>query len=157
MNPCVDSCCILFSLFEVAVCKAIVDLGFVVDSSGSISRRNWALMRAFLKEVADEFDISPFGTRIAAVAYSTKPKVVFKFNTLKGAQLNVDEVNKKLDNMPHQRGLTYIDRAMIAANNEVFTKAAGMRDDVPKVWPQGAQLFTIKHHSILNNSFVAHS
>ena len=90
-------------------------------------------MREFLKQVADQFDISPSGTHVAAVAYSTKPAVVFKFNTLQGAQLNVDEVNKRLDKMPHQRGLTFIDRALVLANNEVFTKAGGMRDDIPKV------------------------
>ena len=115
------------------MCDATIDLAFIVDSSGSISRRNWARMREFLKEVADEFDISPSGTHVAALAYSTKAQVVFKFNTLQGARLNVDEVSRLLDRMPHQRGFTFIDKALIKANNEIFTKAGGMRDDKPKV------------------------
>ena len=90
-------------------------------------------MKDFLKEVADEFDISPSGTHVAALAYSTRAQVVFKFNTLQGARLNVDEVSRLLDRMPHQRGFTFIDKALIKANDEVFTKAGGMRDDKPKV------------------------
>ena len=123
-----------YRLFLEVACQAIVDLAFIVDSSGSISRRNWALMRKFLKEVVDEFDISPSGTHVAAVAYSTNPQVVFKFNTLQGAQLNVDEVNKKLDRMPHQRGFTYIDRALRLADEQVFNVKDGMRRDVTKVY-----------------------
>ena len=91
-------------------------------------------MREFLKEVVDEFDISPSGTHVAAVAYSTNPQVVFKFNTLQGARLNVDEVNKKLDRMPHQRGFTYIDRALRLADEQVFNGKDGMRPDVTKVY-----------------------
>ena len=124
----------MYRLFVEVACQAIVDLAFIVDSSGSISRRNWALMREFLKEVVDEFDISPSGTHVAAVAYSTNPQVVFKFNTLQGARLNVGEVNKKLDRMPHQRGFTYIDRALRLADEQVFNVKDGMRRDVTKVY-----------------------
>ena len=51
----------------------------------------------------------------------------------KAPRLNVDEVSRLLDRMPHQRGFTFIDKALIKANNEIFTKAGGMRDDKPKV------------------------
>ena len=57
-------------------------------------------MKAFLKQLADEFDISPSGTHVAVVAYSTNPQVVFKFNTLQGSQLNTVEVKKLLDSIP---------------------------------------------------------
>ena len=120
-------------LLLVTECKPIVDLAIIVDSSGSISRRNWILMKDFLKQLADEFDISPSGTHVAAVAYSTNPKVVFKFNTLQGSQLNADEVKKLLDSIPHQRGLTYIDRALLFADSVIFTVDNGMRPQVTKV------------------------
>ena len=117
----------------VTECQPIVDLAIIVDSSGSISRRNWVLMKAFLKQLADEFDISPSGTHVAVVAYSTNPQVVFKFNTLQGSQLNTVEVKKLLDSIPHQRGLTYIDRALLFADGEIFTVENGMRPQVTKV------------------------
>ena len=119
--------------FLVTECEPVVDIAIIVDSSGSISRRNWILMKDFLKQLADEFDISPSGTHVAAVAYSTNPKVVFKFNTLQGSQLNADEVKKLLDRIPHQRGLTYIDRALLFADGEIFTVQNGMRPQVTKV------------------------
>ena len=90
-------------------------------------------MKAFLKQLTDEFDISPSGTHVAVVAYSTNPRVVFKFNTLQGSQLNTDKVKKLLDSIPHQRGLTYIDRALLFADGEIFTVQNGMRPQVTKV------------------------
>ena len=45
----------------------------------------------------------------------------------------MDEVVKVLDGLPWQRGFTYIDKALEQAAQRVFTTAAGMRSNVPKV------------------------
>lgn len=115
------------------VCDTTVDLAIIVDSSGSISRRNWVLMKNFVKQVVEKFEVSSAGTHVAGVVYSTLASVVLKFNTLQGAELNVDEVNKKFDEMKHSRGFTFIDKALLLADREVFTKDEGMRADKPKV------------------------
>ena len=58
---------------------------------------------------------------------------MLRFNSLSGSKLNVNEVVKVLDGLPWQRGFTYIDKALEQAAQEVFTTAAGMRSNVPKV------------------------
>ena len=45
----------------------------------------------------------------------------------------MDEVVKVLDGLAWQRGFTYIDKALEQAAQGVFTTAAGMRSNVPKV------------------------
>ena len=90
-------------------------------------------MLNFLKKVISEFNVGPDGTHVAVVAYSTNSKLEFTFNTLTGAQITAEEYGKLIDNMGFQRGFTYIDKALIMADEQVFTTAAGMRPEVPQV------------------------
>ena len=114
-------------------CEAAVDMAFIVDSSGSISNRNWIRMKEFLKSVTNQFDIGPDTSHVAIVSYSTHPKVELRFNDLRGAQLTKENIELRIDEMRHQRGLTYIDRALMLTDNQVFTARGGMRPNVPKV------------------------
>lgn len=132
----------LYPVFIEEACKAIVDLAFVIDSSGSISGRNWRLLKAFIKEAIDAFDVSPKGTHIASVSYSTRPVVDYRFNTLIGDKLNAPGLHKFVDKIRHQRGFTYIDRALALANKEIFSDKGGMRQAVKKVSPSNNQSLT---------------
>ena len=90
-------------------------------------------MKDFIKLIIRKFKVGPEKTHVSIVEYSTNPKVVFKFNALKGDQITVENYDKLVDAMLWQRGFTYIDKALILAAREVYTVAAGMRDDVKKV------------------------
>ena len=114
-------------------CKAVLDIAFLVDSSGSISSTNLRKMKQFLKSIVNEFEVGPDGTHVAIVVYSNDPAVVLGFNGLLGSQLTTEAVETKIDAMPHLRGFTFIDKALKQARDQVFTKANGMRADVPKV------------------------
>ena len=122
-----------FVFFLVPRCKAKVDLAFIVDSSGSISTTNWIRMKEFLKSVVNEFNVADKWTHVAVIAYSTNPKVVLRFNDLKGSALTAAAVNTRIDGMKHQRGLTFIDKALRKAQESVFRTYYGMREDVTKV------------------------
>lgn len=114
-------------------CKATADVAFLVDSSGSIGRRRWPLMIDFLKKVINVFNVGPDGTHIAVIAYSSNTKLEFTFNALSGAQITADEYGKLIDKIGFQRGFTYIDKALIMADEQVFTTSAGMRPGVSQV------------------------
>lgn len=118
---------------SVPDCRKAADVAFIVDSSGSIGRTNWERTKRFLKRIVSKLDIGPTTTHIATISYSTNPETVLRFNTLSGSRLNVNEVVKVLDGLPWQRGFTYIDKALEQAARGVFTTAAGMRSNVPKV------------------------
>lgn len=123
----------LFIYFLVKECKAAVDIAFLVDSSGSISRKNFVKMKNFLKTLVNSFDIGPDAAHFAIIAYSTKAKTMLKFSDLRGNQITSEAVIKKIDSLPHQRGLTFIDKALRLAEGEVFNTANGMRKVIVKV------------------------
>lgn len=107
----------------------MVDIAFVIDSSGSIGRSNWERMKRFLKALVSKLDVSPSATHIAAVAYSTNPEVVMRFKNFQGT----DQVNQVFDRMRWQRGYTYTDKALLLADEDLFQAPNGMRSNVPKV------------------------
>ena len=123
----------MFFLLLLA-CKVSADVAFIVDSSGSIGRRKWPLVLAFVKKVINEFNVGPNGTHVAVVVYSTNAKLEFPFNVVSGYEITAEEYGKRIDRIRYQRGFTYIDKALKLANEQVFVTSAGMRPGVPKVY-----------------------
>ena len=120
----------IFTLFlSDKECRSVVDIAFIIDSSGSIGRSNWQRMQRFLKALVSKLDVSDSATHIAAVAYSNNPEVVMRFSNFQG----VDQVNRLFDEMPWQRGYTYTDKALLLADSDLFQISNGMRPGVPKV------------------------
>ena len=107
-------------------CNTTVDLGFIIDSSGSIARRNYAKIKGFVKYLARSFGISPTGSRAGIVLYSTRASVKAHF----GQYPTTEEFNNLVDGLPHERGLTYIDKALELAASQLFPRA---RKDVPRI------------------------
>ncbi|XP_015750459.1 PREDICTED: uncharacterized protein LOC107330348, partial [Acropora digitifera] len=118
---------------EKFVCDIVADVAFIVDSSGSIGRRNWAKMLEFIKEMVKAFNVGADKTHIAVVAYSTDAKVEFKFDALTGPSVTEEGYGRLIDRIRFQRGFTFIDKALLLADREVFTTAAGMRPELPQI------------------------
>ena len=106
-----------------------MDIAFIIDSSGSIGRTNWERMKRFLKALVSKLDVSSSATHIAAIAYSNNPEVVMRFNGIQGT----NQVNQLFDGMRYQRGFTYIDKALLLADTDLFQTSNGMRPNVAKV------------------------
>lgn len=106
-----------------------MDIAFIMDSSGSIGRRNWEKLKRFVKSIVSRFDVGFSATHVAVIAYSTNPVVEMRFwNTQ-----STDEVNQVIDKIPWQRGMTYSNKALLLADRDIFTIANGMRPEAPKV------------------------
>lgn len=54
---------------------SIVDLVFIVDASGSIGRENFTRMLDFVKDVIQDFKISPNATRVGLVLFASQARV----------------------------------------------------------------------------------
>ena len=114
-------------------CPIPMDATFIIGSSGSIgSSRNWIRLLSFVQTLVTVFGVSPSGTHVSLIPYSTDPRLALKFNTLSGSLLSVQEVNRQVARLRWQKGFNRIDKAMDLADKEVLTSAAGMRD-VPRV------------------------
>lgn len=110
-----------------------MDFAFILDGSGSISAKNWVRIKDFVKRIVDSFDVSPQGTQFALLEYSDEPKVYLRFNDFTDAQLNGVNVKRKVEEILQSKGKTFIDKALILANQEIFTVEGGMRPGVKKV------------------------
>lgn len=110
-------------------CSPVLDVAFIVDSSGSIGRRNWARLKRFLMSLTSKLNVGQANTHVSAIAYSTDAEVVFRFNELQ----STEEVNKGFDGMAWQKGYTHIDKALQLADSDLLTTSSGMRSNAAKV------------------------
>ena len=110
-----------------------MDTTFIIGSSGTAcSSSNWNRVLSFVQTLVRYFGVSPSGSHIALIRYSSDPNLVLKFNTLTGSRLSVSEVNGQVARLVCRPGFNRIDKAMDLADKEVLTSPAGMRD-VPRV------------------------
>ena len=103
-----------------------MDLAFIIDSSGSIGRRNYLKQKDFVKEVAKSFGLSPSQSRAAMVLYSNSASVKARFGQFASAA----EFSQAVDDLPYERGLTRIDKALDLAATDIFPES---RAGVPKI------------------------
>lgn len=117
----------------VRQCKSNVDLAIIVSSSESINAKEWSRIKRFLRSLVKVFNVEPSGTHIAFVVYGTRAQVALKFNELRGSQVTPSAVIQRINSLPRQLGLRFIDKALRLAEREVFTEASGARKNVAKV------------------------
>ena len=106
-----------------------MDVAFLIDSSGSISFRNFRKVKNFVVELASKFDISPGGSRAAVVVYSTRATTRIRFTDYStyGSFANA------VQSLRHERGYTRIDLALQRAYFDVFSRRGKPRFLVPKI------------------------
>ena len=112
-----------------AKCRAIADVGFIVDSSDSLARE-YSKEKEFVKSVADSLHLSPDrGSQVAVVLFSSYSQLSIKFTD----HTNASDFKRAVDALPLMKSTTRIDRALTTAYNEMFNEKNGMRVKVPKV------------------------
>ena len=65
---------------EVPACETPVDIAFLADSSGSISRPNFIKEKTFINDVAKSFVIDKARSRAALVLFSNSASVKIRFS-----------------------------------------------------------------------------
>eukprot|EP00111_Clytia_hemisphaerica_P023393 TCONS_00068905-protein len=118
---------------KTEVCAVPVDLGFIIDASGSIGSVNFQKILQFVAKIVDAFDIRPNGTHVGVIYYSDDAKLAFNFNKFEGDALNRENVVNEINKIVVTEGQTRIDLALKKAKEELFTEAGGMRPDKPKI------------------------
>ena len=107
---------------------ADVDLGFILDSSGSISKIEHDEEKDFLKQIASHFKISVNGSHEAVISFSANAELVIKLNEHKDQA----SFEAAVDRIPLTRGYTRIDKALRVAKDELFAESNGARKSVSK-------------------------
>ena len=111
-----------------ALCKTKVDVGFVLDSSGSL-RNDYGKEKDFLKSLAATFGISDDGGRAGVVTFSYYTEHSIKLND----HTDLSSFNDAVDNIALMGSTTRIDKALRLTQKEMFTLANGHRPGVSKL------------------------
>lgn len=101
------------------VCAARVDLGFLLDGSGSIIRNakgNFRRLINFMKVFLSLFPYRGGKTRVGVVLFSTRAHLIFGFNRYK----NSKSIYRALDRIRYPHGKTYLGRALNFAGRRLF-------------------------------------
>ncbi|XP_073324867.1 matrilin-4 [Pagrus major] len=82
-------------------CKsANIDLVLLIDGSKSVRPQNFELVKKFVNQVVDSLDVSPHGTRVGLIQYSSRVRTEFPLNMyhtadeIKAAVMKVDYMEK---------------------------------------------------------------
>ena len=94
-------------------------MAFIIDSSGSIGKRNYLKEKAFVKAVAKSFGIEAGQSQGAMVLYSNSASVKARF----GEYSTLEEFKTAVDQLPYERGQTRIDKALALAASDIFPDA----------------------------------
>ncbi|XP_078372611.1 cochlin-like [Oculina patagonica] len=117
------------ALASGGACKTQVDLGFLIDGSGSINyygAGNFQKCLEFVKSLTRAFSISPTGTRVGAIVFSYRSKLQFSFNQFKTQQ----EVEAAIGRIKYPGYTTYAGKGLKMAGEKLFND---VRNGVPRV------------------------
>ncbi|XP_067666686.1 uncharacterized protein [Haliotis asinina] len=110
-------------------CKTEMDLAFIVDGSGSVSRTNYDRMLAFINDVIDNLRINEDEIQVSALEFSTTVGDIVTFNnfTTKAA------LKSSILRMRKRNGGTSTHLAIQEAGDTLFNTSTGARPNAKRV------------------------
>ncbi|TKS81850.1 Collagen alpha-1(XIV) chain [Collichthys lucidus] len=109
--------------------EAIADIVILVDGSWSIGRLNFRLVRMFLENLVNAFDVGIDKTRIGLAQYSGDPRIEWHLNAFSSKDAVIDAVK----NLPYKGGNTLTGLALTYILENCFKPESGSRPGVPKI------------------------
>ena len=101
----------------------MVDLAFVIDGSGSIEhygRGNFKRCLRFVQRVVRQFKINSGRTRVGIILYSTRPRLMFRFNKYNRRKR---QLLSAINRIPYPKGWTKTGWAMRYSYSTLFRYA----------------------------------
>ena len=109
-----------------------LELFFVTDESGSVGYSNYQIMKDFVYDIVNAFDIGPDDVQVGLMSYSSSYTFRFYLSTYSSKGL----VLTAISSLPYNSGGTNTAGAINGIRSYAFTEANGARpasDGVPKV------------------------
>ena len=109
-------------------CKLILDICFIMDSSGSLARE-YHKEKQFLNAVIDNLNLGENEVRAGVITFSYYVELSIKLNQF----YRREDFKKKVTSIPLMRSTTRIDKALRMVQNEFFSVSNGARPGIPKL------------------------
>ncbi|CAM9616713.1 unnamed protein product, partial [Lampetra fluviatilis] len=117
----------LVAVYECAS-SAVADIVILVDGSWSIGRLNFRLVRQFIEQLVNSFDIGD-KIRVGLAQYSGDPRTEWNLNSFSTKDTTLEAVR----NLPYKGGNTLTGLALTYIRENSFTPDAGAREGVNKI------------------------
>ena len=115
---------ICFFIVGAKPCRRKVDIGFVLDSSGSVSTSNYQNMKTFVKDLTNFFTISPDETRVSVMSFSNDATIHIPFSRHFDDHV---ELSTAIDAIDYSGGGTATATALNKAHEDMFRAKNGAR------------------------------
>ncbi|XP_031566626.1 uncharacterized protein LOC116301675 [Actinia tenebrosa] len=112
-------------------CATNIDLGILLDRSGDVSYQDFQKAKQFVAKLVNKFHVSSYGTRVGVIPYSYYARGLLKFADT--YYQNPSSVKRLVSGISYASGPTRTDKALIEANNFLFSHAGGDRPGIPNV------------------------
>uniref|UniRef100_A0A8C0J5M2 Matrilin 4 n=1 Tax=Chelonoidis abingdonii TaxID=106734 RepID=A0A8C0J5M2_CHEAB len=109
-----------------------VDLVLVIDGSKSVRPQNFELVKQFVNQIVDFLDVSPHGTRVGLVQYSSRVRTEFPLNQYKTAE----DIKKAVLKVEYMEKGTMTGLALKHMLEHSFSEAEGARpfsQNIPRI------------------------
>ncbi|XP_078353361.1 uncharacterized protein LOC144638092 isoform X2 [Oculina patagonica] len=109
------------------VCK--VDIGILMDESGSVSTADFERQKNFVKSLAGHFQFGPSAAQFGVISFSTGAQLDIALNKYG----NLGLFQRGVSAIRHAGGWTYTGKALNLAYSQLFISSKGARANVAKV------------------------
>ncbi|KAL3856134.1 hypothetical protein ACJMK2_015327 [Sinanodonta woodiana] len=124
------ACKIIKNDTDEGMCKRIVDVVFVIDSSSSIWITYFKQQLEFVKHLVNAFDVGQGKTRIGAINFSNRHMTEFHLNSYDSKK----DILNAVSNVQYTAGdMTNTFDALRLLRTEAFTAVNGDRSDIPNI------------------------
>ena len=132
----------------LSVCRARIDLVFIIDGSGSIEaygKGNFKRCLRFVKNMVRAFTISSRYVRVGIVLFSSRTQLILNFNQNRGA----NGILRTIDRIRYPRRGTKTGSALSFAYSRLFSRSRRGRSKVAIVMTDGRSQDDVRRPSSL--------
>ena len=104
------------------------DIGFLLDASGSINKRDYETQKKFVELVAKEIGIARDGVHFGVITFSQQASLDIKLNDF----YSFDTFHRAVQSLKQEGSITRIDLALKKAHRKLFSVKNGHRPNANK-------------------------
>jgi uncharacterized protein YegL len=108
-----------------------LDVGIVLDGSGSVGQANFKKALDFLAKLVSHFNVSPRGTHVGMITYNGSPTMEFSLAEKNFHHLT--SLKQRISSVGYTGGWTFTDKALSLAAQSLFISRGGDRHGVQNV------------------------